>query len=189
MTIKDMLALRHMSMYALSKLSRVPMTTINDLCNGRTKIEKCSGETLYKLAAALKVPMEDLLRDAMMPRSSFDVYKSNVCHRVKDMGDLDFIIDTLHSNQIRILFDRKWYAECFYLLAMLDYLSRENDLPLCSEYNEIRAMKLATPLLPMSVQISDAITNSHHREEQSYRDAIPEFMRFNIVESEVRNVV
>ena len=39
------------------------------------------------------------------------------------------------------------------------------------------------------VQISDAVTNSHHREEQSYRDAIPEFMRFNIVESEVRNVV
>ena len=187
MTIKDMLSLRHMSMYALSKLSRVPMTTINDLCNGRTKIEKCSGETLYKLAAALKVPMEDLLRDAMMPRSSFDVY--NVCHRVKDMGDLDFIIDTLNSNQIRILFDRKWYAECFYLLAMLDYLSRENDLPLCSEYNDIRAMKLAKPLLPMSVQISDAVTNSRHREEQSYHDAIPEFMRFNIVESEVRNVV
>lgn len=189
MTIKDMLTLRHMSMYALSKLSRIPMTTINDLCNGRTKIEKCSGETLYKLAAALKVPIEDLLKDAMTPRSSFDVYKSNVCHRVKEMGDLDFIIDTLNSNQIRMLFDRKWYAECFYLLAMLDYLSRENGLPICSEYNDIRAMKLTKPLLPMSVQISDAITNSHQREEQSYRDAIPEFMRFNIVESEVRNVV
>ena len=188
MTLKDMLKLRNMSMYALSQLSHVPMTTINDLCSGRTRIERCSGETLYKIAGALKVPMEELLKDAMARRSSFDVFKSNVCHRVKDMGDIDFIIETLKSNDIRMYYERKWYPECFYLLAMVDYLCRENDLPLCSDYSDIRAMKLARPLLPMSVQISDAIMKNHQREEQSYRDAIPEFMRFNIVESEVRNV-
>ena len=55
MTLKDMLKLRNMSMYALSHLSRVPMTTINDLCSGRTRIERCSGETLYKIAGALKI--------------------------------------------------------------------------------------------------------------------------------------
>ena len=187
-TLKDMLKQRNMSMYALSHLSHVPMTTINDLCSGKTRIERCSGGTLYKLAGALKVPMEDLLRDSMVKRSSFDVFKSNVCHRVKDMGDIDFIIETLKSNDIRMYCDRKWYPECFYLLAMVDYLSRENDLPVCSDYNDIRAMKLSNPLLPMSVQLSDAIMKNHQREEQSYRNAIPEFMRFNIVESEVRNV-
>ena len=188
MTLKDMLKLRNMSMYALSHLSRVPMTTINDLCSGRTRIERCSGETLYKIAGALKIPMEELLKDAMARRSSFDVFKSNVCHRVKDMGDIDFIIETLKGNDIRTYYDRKWYPECFYLLAMVDYLCRENDLPVCSDFNDIRAMKLSKPLLPMSVQISDEIMRNHVREEQSYRDAIPEFMRFNIVESEVRNV-
>ena len=124
----------------------------------------------------------------MARRSSFDVFKSNVCHRVKDMGDIDFIIETLKGNDIRTYYDRKWYPECFYLLAMVDYLCRENDLPVCSDFNDIRAMKLSKPLLPMSVQISDEIMRNHVREEQSYRDAIPEFMRFNIVESEVRNV-
>ena len=187
-TLKDMLKQRNMSMYALSHLSHVPMTTINDLCSGKTRIERCSGETLYKLAGALKVPMEDLLKDSMAKRSSFDVFKSNICHQVKDMGDIDFIIETLKSDDIRMYYDRKWYPECFYLLAMVDYLCRENDLPVCSDFNDIRAMKLSKPLLPMGVQISDAIMKNHQREEQSYRDAIPEFMRFNIVESEVRNV-
>ena len=65
-TLKDILKLRNMSMYALSHLSHVPMTAINDLCSGKTRIERCSGETLYKLAGALKVPIEGLLKDAQL---------------------------------------------------------------------------------------------------------------------------
>lgn len=42
-------------------------------------------------------------------RSTFDVFKSNVCHQVKDMVDIDFIIHTLETDQIRKYFDRKWY--------------------------------------------------------------------------------
>ena len=42
------------------------------------------------------------------------------------MGDVDFIIHTLESNEIRVLFDRRWYPEALYLLAMIDYLSRIN---------------------------------------------------------------
>lgn len=33
-------------------------------------------------------------------------------------------------------------AEAFYLLAMLDYLSKRNGLPKCNEYEEIRRYKL-----------------------------------------------
>ena len=33
--------------------------------SGKTRIEKCSAETLYKLSVALKVSMEDLIKDSM----------------------------------------------------------------------------------------------------------------------------
>lgn len=126
----------------------------------------------------------------MEHRETFDVFKSNICHHVKDMGDLDFIIYLfLKSNEIRKYFDQKWYPESLYLLAMLDYLSRENDLPLCNEYNDIRACKLAEPLFPLGVIMADDIMKSNKWKTESIRDAIPEFMRFNIVEGDIRNVV
>lgn len=193
MTISAMLDQQHMTRYRLAKESGVPHATISDICSGKAQIEKCSAETLYKIAKVLRVSIEDLIRDRMEApqehRSTFDVFKSNVCHRVKDMGDIDFIIDVLESNIIRQYYDRKWMAECLYLLAMVDYLSRLNDLPLCAEYNDLRSKKLAKPLYPMSVVLADAVSHTTTHAERSIKNAIPEFMRFNIVESEIRNVV
>lgn len=121
----------------------------------------------------------------MESRSSFDVFKSNICHQVKDMGDFDFVIETLESGRIKKYFDLKWYPESLYLLAMVDYLNRENDLPLALEYNDLRSYKLPKPIFPLGVVLADAITKNSRWKVDSMRDAIPEFMRFNIVEGEI----
>lgn len=193
MTINAMLDQKNMTRYRLAKESGIPHATISDICSGKAQIEKCSAETLYRIAKVLSVSIEELIRDRMEKpqehRSTFDVFKSNVCHRVKDMGDIDFIISVLESNIIRRYYEKKWMAECLYLLAMVDYLSRENDLPLCVEYNDLRSKKLAKPLYPMSVVLADAVSHTSTHADRSYRAAIPEFIRFNIVESEIRNVV
>lgn len=65
MGINEILSQSGMTKYRLAKISGVPHATLNDLCSGKTHIEKCSGETLYRLATALQVPMETLLEDAM----------------------------------------------------------------------------------------------------------------------------
>lgn len=65
MSINRILAERGMTKYKLAKLSGVPHATLNDICSGKTRIEKCSGETLYKLAKALQVSMEALMAPAM----------------------------------------------------------------------------------------------------------------------------
>ena len=193
MTVTAILNQKNMTKYRLAKESGLPHATISDICSGKTQIEKCSGETLYRIAKALSVSIEDLIRDRLEAskehRSSFDVFKSNVCHRVKDMGDLDFIIAVLERNVIREYYQKKWVAEALYLLAMVDYLSRLNDLPLCNEYDDLRSKRLAKPLYPMSVVMADAFSQTTIHAESSYQKAIPEFLRFNIVESEIRNVV
>lgn len=122
------------------------------------------------------------------PRLPFEQFKSSICHRVKDLGDIPFIIRLLESNQIRKFYEKKWYPEALYLLAMLDYLSRVNDVPLCKNYNDIRATKLQRPVYPSSVVVMCEAMNSSEPREDCLQEAIPEFLRFNIVECDVRNV-
>lgn len=121
-------------------------------------------------------------------RSSFETFKSTVCHRVKDMGDIDFIITTLENDTIRDLYKRKWYSESLYLLGMVDYLSKINDLPMCTNYSDIRSKKLAQPLYPLSILIKAAVMKDDTIKEEAKKKAIPEFLQFNIVESDVRNL-
>ena len=194
MTLNEMLEQKNITKYRLWKESGVPQATISDICTGKTRIEKCSAETIYRIAKVLDVPMESLIAPAVRVmdeerrRPSFEIFKSNICHRVKDMGDIPFVIDLLHSNQIRKLYEKKWYPEALYLLAMLDYLSRENHIPICKNYNDIRAAKLQQLVYPSSVVIMCRALHSDAPKEDCIRMAIPEFLRFNIVESEVRNV-
>ncbi len=65
MSINEILDNMGMTKYRLAKLSGIPHATLSELCSGKTSIEKCSGETLYKIAKALNVSMESLLEDKM----------------------------------------------------------------------------------------------------------------------------
>lgn len=189
MTIKDAINDKHISIYRLAKSSGIAYATVNDICNGKRRLEKCSAETIYRLAKALNVSMEELLAPCMTKRPSFENFKSAICHRVKDMGDISFIIDTLERKDIRTYYEWKWYPECLYLLAMLDYISRINDVPLCHDYDDIRRCKLEKAIYPASIIALSATTHDDEPMKQAAREAIPEFLRFNIIEGDVRDVV
>jgi transcriptional regulator with XRE-family HTH domain len=192
MIVNELLEKQNMSRYRLSKESGVAMTTITDICSGKAKLEQCAAGTLYKIAKVLGVTVDYLLENngerTADHRCSFEIFKSNTCHHVKDLGDIDFIIETLETDEIRKLYDRQWYRESLYLLAMVDYLSRENDLPICTNYNDIRSQKLEKPCFPAGVLAAYAAAGDERIKSKALANAIPEFMRFNIVESEVRNV-
>jgi transcriptional regulator with XRE-family HTH domain len=188
MVINELLGQKGMTKYRLAKESRIPHTTVLDICSGKVNIKKATGETLYKIAQTLGVSIEDLLEDSMEYRQGFEAYKSSICHLVKNVGDFAFIVNSLKSGEIRRLFNKKWYPECLYLLAMVDYLSRENGLPVCSEYSDIRATRLSETIYPSSVVAMSVLSRSNKPKQDSHMQAIPEFLRFNIVESEVRNV-
>lgn len=58
MIIDNLLTKRGITRYRLAVQAGIPHATLNDICNGKTKLEKCSAETVYKLAKALGVSME-----------------------------------------------------------------------------------------------------------------------------------
>ena len=65
MSIQELIVQSGMTKYRVAKQSGIPYATLNDLCSGKTSIEKCSGETLYRLAKTLGVSIEQLLERVM----------------------------------------------------------------------------------------------------------------------------
>ena len=124
----------------------------------------------------------------MEMRISFEIFKSNVCHLVKSVGELDFIITMLENNEIRKYWDKQWYAEALYILAMIDYLSRKNALPICDAYDDIRRYKLTKPLFPQDVNLVMMLDPESNVREETLKNVIPEYLQFNIVEVEPENI-
>ncbi|MCL2443875.1 MAG: hypothetical protein FWD13_10495 [Treponema sp.] len=121
-------------------------------------------------------------------RQDFEIFKSNICHSVKRMGDIKFLISVLKSNKIQVLFKKEWYLECFYLLAMVDFLSRENNIPICIEYDYIRKNKLEKPVFSSGIITKCIVFKDEAPKLKSITEAIPEFKHFNIMEADIRNV-
>ena len=179
-----------MTLYECSKKSGIPYSTLSDIMHGKTPIEKSSFRTAYYLASALGITMEDLYDQMHVPeREPFELFKSAVCHRVKENGDKRFITDSLSSHDIRKYYNWQWYPESFYTLAMLDYISRINNIPICSDYDDLRKLRLAEPIYPYSILAVCQATRSEEAKLTALKEAIPEFLRHNIIESEVRNVI
>jgi len=122
-------------------------------------------------------------------RSSFDVFKSNICHYLKSVGELDFIKEILCTNVPQTLYDKKWFAECLYLIALTDYLSRKNNIPIYTGYDSLRMCKLSEPLYSSSIYMLYLLTKDESILTDSFNNSIPEFKRFNIVENEIENII
>ena len=111
-----------------------------------------------------------------------DVFRSNICHRVKDMGELDFVVSVLQSESIFEYWNEKKLFQAMYLLGMVDYLCRKNQIPQCQNYNELRSFSFKEPIYPKDVLLLSKLFSDRDVMEEAREKAIPEFMRFNIVE-------
>jgi hypothetical protein len=121
-------------------------------------------------------------------RMDFELYKSHICHKVKREGDLHFIRNVLLSDEIIILYNRGWHPESLYLLAMVDYLSRLHNIPLFQGFDGLRKLKFNEILYPSDIILMSLILKNDVFQEKALKECIPEFLRHNIVESEIRNV-
>ncbi|MCL2125362.1 MAG: helix-turn-helix domain-containing protein [Oscillospiraceae bacterium] len=60
MIVEDLLKQRKMTKYRLALEANIPHSTLSEICSDKTKLEKCSAETIYKLAKTLGISMETL---------------------------------------------------------------------------------------------------------------------------------
>ena len=86
MMIRELMEKKGITTYRLSKNSGIPYTTVNDICNNKVSLAKCNSETVYRLSKALNISMEELLEPFVISRPNFELFKSNVCHSLKELG-------------------------------------------------------------------------------------------------------
>ncbi len=116
----------------------------------------------------------------------FEVFKGNVYIRIQEYGQIEFIRRMLVSNVIEDYWNEENTLCAIYLLAITDYLSKLNDIPLYSKYDYMRKYKLKDRIYPLSIIVSAKLDNK--KEEEYIADAIPEFLKYNIVEGDIFNV-
>ena len=63
MYLNELMNARQMSRTELSARSRVPESTLRDILSGKTQLDHCEAATLYDLAGALQVSIEDILEN------------------------------------------------------------------------------------------------------------------------------
>ncbi|MGL4484602.1 MAG: helix-turn-helix transcriptional regulator [Anaerovoracaceae bacterium] len=215
MIINEILEKRKISKYKLSKLSGVPYSTVSDICNEKVALEKCSAETVYLLAKALNLKADEIIAASIKEREDrekafaemaqmaedmnsmeyfwkydmdYENFKSNTCHQLKNMGDLPFIMQLIESDAIMRLYKLQWNVKCLYLLALLDYLCRVNNLPKLSEYGELRKQRIEEPVYSRGITIKNYFFKDEKWLIKKRSEAIEEFAKFNIYEGEVRDV-
>lgn len=116
----------------------------------------------------------------------FELFKGNIKNKIKNDGQLNFIHQTLISNEIETLWNKENALCSLYLLSMVDYLSRLNGIPQYSEYDYIRKHKMEKIVYPLSLRTYSIIMNIS--EKSITENAIPEFLIHNIVEGDIFNV-
>ena len=77
MLIREIMEERKITVYRLAKLSGVPISTVNDIYHGKAQIEKCTAETVYKLAKSLDISMDVLMESCLEKRIDFELFKND----------------------------------------------------------------------------------------------------------------
>ena len=85
--IEDLIKRRKITKYRLAVEANIPHSTLCDICGGKSKIEKCSAKTIYKLAKALGVSMELLTEAGIHVSERERSYEYNLPNYLKH--DLD----------------------------------------------------------------------------------------------------
>lgn len=182
-----------MSLYKLEKASDISHTTLNDLYNERTSIEKCNVSLLYKISKILHIGMEKLYKILNYDDLSlitydelFDLYRSSVCQELMVKGYEEFLKRHISQNNVRHLFDYDKKLEALYLLSVIDYLCKEHDLPLVKEYNDIRSYKMDK--LYVSKGVYSLLKNKMTNITKVFEDSLEVFLKHNIAEDSIYNV-
>lgn len=93
MILDTLLKKQNMTKYRLAVEAGVPHATLSDICSGKTRLEKCSAETIYKIARALGVSMELLTEDGIRTTEREHTYERGLPEYLQH--DLDAYKDGL----------------------------------------------------------------------------------------------
>ena len=141
MYIKQYLKDNNISIYKVANSALVAYPTVFNIVNGKVDILNCALGVVKKIADALNLTVAELFT-LCDTNYSFDLFRSEQCHLVNRMGEIEYVIELLEKKKIDYYWKLDMKVESFYLLAMLDYLSKRKEITKCHEYVEISKYKM-----------------------------------------------
>ena len=201
MYLNELMNACHMSRAELSARSNIPESTLRAILNGKAQLDRCEAATLYNIAYALDVSVEDLLegywdalerdapaRIAVHDDSSlmnFYVLADSMLGRLRATGDLAFIDGIDQNGWIERLYQGREYRCALFLLGMLDYLCRENGVRQVARYDEYRKARLDGPVYALrTLNVNDDDGAFQRARTEAENSAIPELGRYGIYMTE-----
>lgn len=183
MDLTTVLKNKNMTMYELSKRTKIPFSTISKICNGKRDLEHISFINAYKISRVLNISMEDLIKED----EDQTFIRSRICHELKNLGDLDFLRKVILEDRVDKKINSGEYFEGLYTLAIIDYLYRKYNIPKIEHYQDIRD-KARFPQLVFPAGMIMKIKEGLDTEEAARKRCIPEFLNFNIAEEDIYDV-
>lgn len=174
MSVKDLLAVHHMSAHALSEATGVSYSTIYNLVHGKTTLDKCSYKTVSSIASLFNIPT-----DILAANDTFSHFRDELHVQVKSMGIERFLNYYITADEARAYYRAGFVLRSVYLVCMIDYLCDYEGLTRPRKYDHLRNLKFDPP-----VKISD-----WPDEELKNAVYIPVFVRNGILEGEIFDAV
>lgn len=201
MFLNNLMNSRNLTRAELSANSNIPESTLRDILNGKAQLDRCEAATLYNIAYALDVSVEDILegywdalerdapaRIAVHDDSSlmnFYVLADSMLGRLRATGDLAFIDGIDQNGWIERLYQSRQYRCALFLLGMVDYLCRKNGIRQVARYDEYRKARLDGPVYALrTLNVNDDDGAFQRARTEAENSAIPELGRYGIYMTE-----
>ncbi len=202
MYIEKLMKDRKMTRADLSRKSCIPESTLRGILDSDVVISRCQAGTIACLANALGTTVEDILvkscvqeiplKNDSLPKfwrtsrmEDFCLQRRVVLDLLHCAGDRRFLCHVRRHRLIQQMEKKGDNSICLYTVALMDYLCRMHKLPLFQEYERYRTIILDEPIFPFFMMpcLDDPITCQTMKKILE-KDAIPEFQRCNIFETE-----
>ena len=206
MYLNELMNSRNLPRAELSARSNIPESTLRAILNGKAQLDRCEAATLYNIAYALDVSVEDLLegywdalerdapaRIAVHDENSlmnFYVLVDSMLGRLRATGDLAFIDGIDQNEWVERLYDDGQYRCALFLVGVMDYLCRKNGIWQIARYNEYRELRLDSPVYSLStLNVNSGDGDFQRARNDAENNAIPELGRYGIylTEEDIRH--
>ena len=118
---------------------------------------------------------------------SWEPFRSEVSHYIRYSTKGVFVRDVVRYNTIPILWEKHEYAKALYLLALLDFISKEKGISLVPEYDEYRVRSMGNTMFPSGIIMLDLASKTDTEKNKMLElckknELSKEFLKYNIAE-------
>lgn len=190
---------KNMTRADLSFASSIPESTLRDILNNKTQLDRCEAGTLMLLADALDTSVEDILLNYWEESSkekaepgrimlhdqslllNFYSLVNSWLHKLDRSSDISFLRSICEHHYIELFFDAGQYRFALFLLGLTDYLCRKNQMKPFSCFDCYRTGCLDQPVYSLRTLAEDNDLNAYEKAKKyDENHAVPELAKFRI---------